>query len=81
MDCCGGRSLSRPRVHAPTVDVGYGAVLRSARCSAAAWGRAARRRRADRRTASAALDVLRKSISVDVHTHGGTTGITSRAAQ
>jgi membrane dipeptidase len=30
-------------------------------------------------TASAALDVLRKSISVDVHTHGGTTGITSPA--
>ncbi len=29
--------------------------------------------------ASAALDVLRKSISVDVHTHGGTTGITSKA--
>ena len=29
--------------------------------------------------ASAALDVLRKSISVDVHTHGGTTGITSQA--
>src|SRR5436190_354806 len=29
--------------------------------------------------ASAALDVLRKSISVDGHTHGGTTGITSQA--
>src|SRR6201981_1233968 len=29
--------------------------------------------------ASAALDVLQKSISVDVHTHGGTTGITSKA--
>ena len=28
---------------------------------------------------SAALDVLRKSISVDVHTHGGATGITSKA--
>src|SRR5215472_2254571 len=28
---------------------------------------------------SAALAVLRKSISVDVHTHGGTTGITSKA--
>jgi membrane dipeptidase len=31
-------------------------------------------------TASAALDVLRKSISVDVHTHGGKTGITSKAS-
>jgi membrane dipeptidase len=30
-------------------------------------------------TASAALAVLRKSISVDVHTHGGKTGITSKA--
>ena len=30
-------------------------------------------------TASVALDVLRKSISVDVHTHGGKTGITSKA--
>ncbi len=30
-------------------------------------------------TASAALDVLRKSISVDVHTHGVKTGITSKA--
>jgi len=29
--------------------------------------------------ASAALDVLRKSISFDVHSHGGTTGITSKA--
>lgn len=30
-------------------------------------------------TASVALDVLRRSISVDVHTHGGTAGITSQA--
>jgi membrane dipeptidase len=30
-------------------------------------------------TASAALDVLRKTISVDVHTHGGKTGIMSKA--
>lgn len=30
-------------------------------------------------SASAALDILRRSISVDVHTHGGTTGITSQA--
>jgi membrane dipeptidase len=30
-------------------------------------------------TANAALDVLRKTISVDVHTHGGTNGITSKA--
>jgi hypothetical protein len=30
-------------------------------------------------TASAALDVLRKFISVDAHSHGGKTGITSKA--
>jgi membrane dipeptidase len=30
-------------------------------------------------TASTALDVLRKFISVDVHSHGGKTGITSKA--
>jgi len=30
-------------------------------------------------SASAALDVLRRSISIDVHTHGGRTGITSKA--
>jgi len=30
-------------------------------------------------TASAALEVLRKSISVDVHTHGGASGIISKA--
>jgi len=30
-------------------------------------------------TTSAVLDVLRKFISVDVHTHGGTTGIISKA--
>jgi membrane dipeptidase len=30
-------------------------------------------------TASAALDILRKAISVDVHSHGGKTGITSEA--
>src|SRR5712691_7216400 len=29
--------------------------------------------------ASAALEVLRKSISFDVHSHGGSTGITSKA--
>jgi membrane dipeptidase len=30
-------------------------------------------------TAAAALEVLRKAISVDVHSHGGRTGITSKA--
>ena len=43
----------------------------------AAPGSSAAARTAER--ASAALAVLRKSISVDVHTHGGTTGILSQA--
>jgi membrane dipeptidase len=30
-------------------------------------------------TAAAAVDVLRKSISVDVHIHGGSTGIATKA--
>jgi membrane dipeptidase len=30
-------------------------------------------------TTAAALDVLRKSISFDVHSHGGSTGITSKS--
>src|SRR5215472_8819881 len=30
-------------------------------------------------TTSAAVEVLRKSVSVDVHSHGGKTGITSKA--
>jgi membrane dipeptidase len=41
--------------------------------------RAARQPLPTAETASEALDVLRKSISVDVHTHGGKTGITSKA--
>jgi membrane dipeptidase len=60
---------------------GVQCYLRSARCSAAAWGRAVRLPPPSQtaETAAAALDVLRKSISVDVHTHGGTSGITSQA--
>ena len=67
---------SKARLRAATLDVRHGAD----------FGRHDARRRgwtpqldSRRPTAAAALDVLRKSISVDVHTHGGKTGITSKA--
>src|SRR5579864_6851758 len=78
MDCCGhghyGHALTRRQWMWTTVLSSVGAMLAGGvapRGSTAAAQTAA--------TASAALDVLRKSISVDVHTHGGATGITSKA--
>ena len=79
MDCCGycqchGHGLTRRHWLRGTARISIGALLSgglSPGGSTAAAQTAA--------TASAALDVLRKSISVDVHTHGGTTGITSKA--
>src|SRR5208282_4642594 len=73
MDCC-GHALTRRNWMWGTILTSVGAMLGGGvgpRGSTAAAETAA--------TASAALDVLRKSISVDVHTHGGTTGITSKA--
>jgi membrane dipeptidase len=75
MDCCGhGHALTRRQWMWSTVLTSVAVMLGGGggpRGSTAAAQTAA--------TASAALDVLRKSISVDVHTHGGTTGITSKA--
>src|ERR1700738_5548984 len=75
MDCCGHRLTLEPRhsMWSPVLN-SVGAML--------AGGVGPRGSTAAARTAepaSAALDVLRKSISVDVHTHGGKTGITSKA--
>ena len=73
MDCC-GHALTRRNWMWGTILTSVGAVIGGGlepRGSTAAAQTAA--------TASAALDILRKSISVDVHTHGGTTGITSKA--
>ncbi len=75
MDCC-GHGDAFPNGHsmwsmAPT---SVGAMLGG---GAGPLGSTAAARSAE--TASAALDVLRSSISVDVHTHGGITGITSQA--
>ena len=79
MDCCGhahghAHALTRRQWIWTTVVTSVGAML--------AGGLAPRGSTAAAQTAettSAALEVLRKSISADVHTHGGTTGITSKA--
>src|ERR1700736_5215957 len=83
MDCCGhvhgvchghGHGLTRRQWMWSTVLTSVGAMLFG---GGGPLGSTAAAQTAE--TASAALDVLRKSISVDVHTHGGTTGITSPA--
>ena len=75
MDCCGhGHTLAhRPWLWSTKLS-SVGAMLAG---EAGPRGSTQAARTAE--TASAALDVLRKFISVDVHTHGGKTGITSKA--
>jgi membrane dipeptidase len=71
MDCCGhGHALTRRQWMWGTALTSVGAFFAGRRATAAETADAA---------PAAALAVLRKSISVDVHTHGGTTGITSKA--
>jgi membrane dipeptidase len=81
MDCCGhgaghfhGHTLTRRQWMWSTVLSSVGAMLGG---GVGPHGSTAAAQTAE--TAATALDVLRKSISVDVHTHGGTTGITSQA--
>jgi membrane dipeptidase len=75
MDCCGyGHTFTRRQWMWSTAVSSVGAMLAG---GAARRGSTASAETAE--TASAALEVLRKFISVDVHTHGGTTGITSKA--
>ena len=73
MDCC-GHALAPRQWMWSTALTSVGAMLAG---EVGPRGSTAAARTAE--TASAALDVLRKSISVDVHTHGGKTGITSKA--
>jgi membrane dipeptidase len=75
MDCCGHGHTLTPRhwIWSPKL-TSVAAMLAG---HAGPRGSTAAARTAE--TASAALDVLRKAISVDVHTHGGKTGITSKA--
>ena len=75
MDCCGHGYILTPRHWIlSTAMTSVGAMLAG---HVGPRGSTAAAQTAE--TASAALDVLRKSISVDVHTHGGKTGITSKA--
>src|SRR5438045_6857401 len=75
MDCCGhGHALiARPWMGGPVLS-SVGAMLAG---GVGPRGSTAAAQTAE--TASAALGILRKSISVDVHTHGGKTGIMSKA--
>jgi len=73
MDCCGHTLAARQWMWS-TALTSAGAMLAG---EVGPRGSTAAARTAE--TASAALDVLRKTISVDVHTHGGKTGITSKA--
>jgi len=73
MDCC-GHALTRRNWMWGTVLTSVAGLLAG---GAAAPGSTAAAETAG--AASAALEVLRKSVSVDVHTHGGATGITSKA--
>lgn len=76
MDCCGHghRKLTRRQWMWSTALASVGAMLAG---GLAPRGSTAAAQATE--TTSAALDVLRKSISIDVHTHGGTAGITSKA--
>ncbi len=79
MDCCGcshahGHGLTRRRWMWGTALASVGALIGG---GASPPGSTAAAQTAD--TAAAALEVLRTTISVDVHTHGGTTGIMSMA--
>src|SRR6202140_4172644 len=81
MDCCGhghchchGHALTRRQWMWSSVLSSVGVMLGG---GVGPRGSTAAAQTAE--TASAALDVLRKSISVDVHTHGGASGITSQA--
>jgi membrane dipeptidase len=70
MDCCGHALTRRQWV--------WGSLLASMSAMLGGSARAAAAAETTDATA-AAREVLRKYISVDVHTHGGTTGITSKA--
>ncbi len=80
MDCCGGgccahgHAFTRRQWMWSTVLASVGAMLSG---GVGPLGSTAAAQTAE--TATVALEVLRKSISVDVHTHGGATGITSQA--
>jgi hypothetical protein len=75
MACCGHSELAAPQPwvwNTPLVAVGATVAGNTGPRGSTQAARSAE-------TAAAALGVLRNSISVDVHSHGGSTGITSKA--
>src|SRR5437773_3813003 len=75
MDCCGHGHIAAPQPWVwSTPLVSVGAMLAG---EVGPRGSTAAAQTAE--TTAAALAVLRNAISVDVHSHGGSTGITSKA--
>src|SRR5215469_2767734 len=75
MDCCGYGHFVAPKPWVwSTPLVSVGAML-----AGAAGPRGSTQAAQTAETTAAALAVLRDAISVDVHSHGGSTGITSKA--
>jgi membrane dipeptidase len=75
MDCCGHAYAFAPRPFMGGMPLASIGAMLSGAVGAPGSTEAAR----TAETASAALDALRKSISVDIHSHGGSTGIGSKA--
>src|SRR6516164_7204676 len=75
MDCCGHGHVGIPQPWVwgtPVVSVGAMLAGEAGPCGSTAAAQTAE-------TTAAALAILRNSISVDVHSHGGKTGIISKA--
>jgi membrane dipeptidase len=75
MDCCGHTHNLAPHPFALGMPLASVGAMLSGGVGPVGSTEAAR----TAETAAASLDVLRRSISVDVHSHGGHTGITSKA--
>src|SRR5262245_5910860 len=75
MDCCGHGHVVAPQPWVwSTPPASVGAML-----TAEVGPRGSTQAAQTAETTAAALAVLRNTISVDVHSHGGSTGITSKA--
>jgi membrane dipeptidase len=75
MDCCGQAYAFAPQTFRSGMSLAPVGVMLAGEVGPPGATQAAR----TAETAAAALEVLRRSISVDVHSHGGSTGITSKA--
>jgi membrane dipeptidase len=75
MECCGHAYGPAPQPFTPGMPLASVRAMLAGEAEPRGSTQAAR----TAETASAALGVLRRSVSVDVHSHGGSTGITSKA--